>query len=83
MKYYLLKITEKTCGYEFTSPLPVKISKKENLDEKIDEIMKNFRGEDNEKDEGEVYSCDDVIDYWLSDTIELTKNEFDVLSKFL
>ena len=86
-KYYFYRLEERNGGYEYTHKMIIPIDADADIKEAIIEVVKHFytsdtEGEKNEKGEYE-FENGGIVVYPFGDPKELTKEEYEFLTKFL
>ena len=80
MKYYLITIMEVCCGLGFPSRITIQAGEGK-YEEKINSFLSGFRGIKTKPDSSGNYDTGDVL-YWLNDSVEITKEEYDLFTKY-
>jgi hypothetical protein len=85
MKYYIRTIGVRTGEYEFELKRVESLPSRTNPHKHFTNIAKNFynKGEQWFKDKEEFYFFGGEVCAWVDDFKEITKEEFEVLSKYL
>lgn len=82
-KYCFIRISERNGEQEYTFPLVRELESRKSIEKYTDEIARNWYGGEPKKEDGGYYHIGGCVHVSVDSYREISKQDFDVLSKYL